>query len=174
MLSLALVASGTPLFFIHSATDMWTFLLLFSNKLIPISVPFYPFLLPGTFSFLFLGSIHACVCTLVYAQAYLRALKLSFSLPPSFPSSLSSSPLFFPLPSVSLSIHSFWSVFQLGPVYFHLHFSIFTCFVSCDQLNLPQNDLIVFLPSHHLSVLPVFALANGIPFFLSLRKWGYQ
>ena len=58
VLALDLAASGTALFFIHSATDMWVFLLLFSAKLIPISRPFYPFLLPAMFSLL--HCVHVC------------------------------------------------------------------------------------------------------------------
>lgn len=45
----------------------------------------------------------------------------------------------------------------------------------CDllQLNLPRNDLIVILPLHHLSLLQVFALANGVSSFLCPRWWRY-
>lgn len=77
------------------------------------------------------------------------------------------------LPHLPVSPSLFWAYlflafnqfFSLDLVCFHLHFSVFVCIVSCDQLklNLLQNDLIIFLPLHHLS----------LTFFLYPGQWRY-
>lgn len=158
ILALVFFASGTHLFFIHSAADMWTFLLLFSAKLTTISGSFHPFLLPRMFSLLLVS-----ICAHAWAPA--------------------SSPFFlFPLPSPffpPLLCERVDSSLLIG-------FSPRTfCASTCISLSLcalcPVTNLnLTFLkwpyhllafPSSPHSLLPVSALANGVSLFSSPRQY---
>lgn len=106
-------------------------------------------LMPSLFlSHLFTHSfcLQCSVCSVELTFVLLCRLDLSVFLPLSSPAEISPSPLWADL---------FIASNQFFNLDLDLHISLFTCIVSCDQLklNLPQNDLIIFSLSHHISLV---------------------